>query len=167
MDRLQKLLEGNCFRNRLLFAVYRCLIPMLSIISIFCHDLLLILFFLLSTWPLTFNLWHLFKEVNKDAVWFHQEILIVKYKNKPFGSSAHQENCSWGAFHFSPRLLTVMLAKWYLPLTRNMGLLYFVISLSYFIKTVGFIPIRCTSFQHIGQTWEPILCQVCVRIVFA
>lgn len=164
MDRLQKLLEGN-FRNKLLFAVYRCLTPMHSIISIFCHDLLLILFFLLSTWPLTFNLWHLFKEVNKDAVWFHQEILIVKYKNKPFGSSAHQENCSWGAISVQDRWLSCLQSD-NLPLTRNMGLLYFVISLSYFIKTVGFVPIWCTSFQHTGQTWEPILCQVCVRIVF-
>lgn len=47
-----------------------------SIISIFCHDLLLILSFFVSTWPLTFNLWHLFfKKLIEDTALFHQEII--------------------------------------------------------------------------------------------
>lgn len=54
VGRLQGKLEGDCFRTELLFAVYRCFDPMHSIISIFCHHLLLILsFFSLN---LTFGL---------------------------------------------------------------------------------------------------------------
>lgn len=78
MGRLQKPLERNYLRNKLLFVGYRCLNPMHSITSIFCHYLLLILSFFLSTWPLTFNLWHLFLKK-----WIKMQYrFIKKYSSK-------------------------------------------------------------------------------------
>lgn len=71
----------NYFRNKPLFAVYRCLNPMHSIISIFYHYLLFnFILFSLSTWPLTFNLWHLLLKWLKIYIVSSRNIQ-VKHKN--------------------------------------------------------------------------------------
>lgn len=147
-----------------MFATYRCLNPMHSIISIFCHDLLLILSFFLSTWPLTFNLWHLFKEVNNDTVLFHQETFKWNIKISLLKVLHSRKICPWSAFHFNPKMFIVTFAKRDYSEKHGTSLFCNLPELLY--KVVEFIPVQCRSFQYIGQTWEPILYQVRVRYIF-
>ena len=166
MDRLQEALEGKCFRNKLLFAAYRCLNPMHPIISILCHHLLLILFFLLSTWALTFNnLWHLFKEVNKDAVLFHREILKSDIKTDVL-EVLHTRKIVHEASSISVQ--ESLLSRLQRDATCQKHGTSLFCNIPEFALWNGWICFsHCSSFHYIGQTWGPIRSLLCVRITFA
>lgn len=123
-----------------------------------------ILFFL-STWPLTFNLWHLLLKKWIKCSIVSSRNSQVKHKTEPWKfytlGKLFYEASSISIQEILPSCLQRDTAH------QKHGTSLFCNIPELLYKVVEFIPIQYRSFQYIGQTWEPVLYQVCVRYIFA
>ena len=120
--------------------------------------------FSFSTWPLTFNLWHLLLET-----WLKiQYCFIKKYSSKTENWALdvlHTRKIVYKASSISVQKIVLSCLQRDTAYQKHGIVFCNIPELLY--QVVEFVPIQYRSFQYIGQTWKPILYQVCVRYIFA